>query len=816
MLTYRGKRARAASSESSGTVLPRKISRLENITTSSDPVASPSRIIQRVSMGPTLNAIGTAGGTVMMVAGHYINNGCDIHSTADMDGHRQQLADATNSHLPLSQPLPPEIFYGRDDLVSDILVHISCTEQPRIAILGPGGMGKTSTALHLISHEAVIARYHDRRYYVGLDALSSAGALAQRISRVINAVAGPGESIVEAIHRTLKAAAPTLLLLDNFETVWEAETDHTAIRDLLRKLSDAPSAALMITMRAASPPLGIRWTISHNLPPLFPSPARDVFLAINTAFTNVYNDENDVLDELLRELDYVPLAIHLLAQISLGLSAAFVLKQWREQRTRLLSLDPLTQDKLESVEVSIALSVRSLDVARNPQAIQLLGMLCLLPDGLFQYEERLTIIAKAFPTPIVSDFFLLRKLALIHTSGNKLGVLSPIRHFILAHHPPDTQHVQCLYDIFWQLIDTYAPVGFGPDFIDAKEALGPELGNIVNLIEHAVRCHPGDRVLDVAIKTTWHLCRRGAFIDFQHKVFALVPAADPAVQARYWQVLGQISYIQNRFSEAKDNVTQARDRFLAIGNGRQAADCSYMLGDILRIQCRYSEATDIFTEARNQFLAHGSHAGVTQCLLGLGDVLCLQSRYPEASVALAEARDEFAKIGNRFDATRCLKGLGDIMLMQSKYTEASALLMEAWNDFLIIGSCLGAAECLRSLGQVLQAQGKYNEASAKLNKAQSEFTKSGFPLGAAQCLKCLGQILLAQGKCPDASSVLTAARSQFLRIGNRLGEAQSSKSLGKALIALGKRAEGDILLRQARDLFLEIGLTKEASRCCIK
>ncbi|KAF7970895.1 hypothetical protein HWV62_22650 [Athelia sp. TMB] len=794
MLIHHDKRVRTANYKSIETRRRRKAPRLEGVTVKNDPVASPSQPIQDIAVGPTFNATGTTGGTVMMVAGHYISGDCNIYSTRDIDGHGQRPAEASNPQP--SQLLPPDIFYGRDDLVSDIAVHISRTQQPRIAILGPGGIGKTSAALHMIHHEAVIARYHDRRYFVGLDALSSAGALARVILQAIRAVARPGENTVEAVHRS----------------VWEAEMDHSSIRDLLQKLSNAPSAALVITMRAANPPPGIRWTTSHNLSPLSPPHAKDVFLAINTTFVAVSDDETSILDELLRELDYVPLAIHLLAQISLGLSPAFVLKLWREQKTRLLCLDPFTQDKLESVEVSIALSIASVGVTRNPQAIRLLGVLCLLPDGLLRYEERLTKIAKVIPTSM-SDFFLLRKFALIYISGDKLRVLSPIRHFILQHYPPDGQHVTCICNIFWQLVDSFATVGFGPDANSAKEALGAELGNIGHLIEYAVRHHPSDRLLEIAWKVTWYLCYTGVSTKLERKVAALVPVADLAMQTRHWQVSGATSYNQKIYTEAKNMVTQARKYSLAVGDHLQAAQSGYMLGEILTMQCQYLEATAVFTEARDQLLALDNHAGVTLCLLGLGNVLYLQGRYPEAFAMLAEVRDKFTKMGDQHGATHCSQGMAGVMLMQSEYTEASALLTAARDDFLRIGSRLGAVQCLQTLGDVLQAQGKYDEASTKMNEARSGFLKIGDPLGAAQCLQSLGQVFHARRKSLDASSAMTEPRLQFLRIGDLLGGDRCSRSLGRVLIAQDKRAEGASALRQARDLFLEIGHTEDVSRC---
>ncbi|KAF7972920.1 hypothetical protein HWV62_16572 [Athelia sp. TMB] len=763
-----------------------------------------------VNTSPTFNAIGTSG-TVTMVAGHFINGDYNVYSGVNKIDVILP-SESAGPNPPSAQPLPPDIFYGRDDLISDLAGLVSRTEQPRVAVLGPGGMGKTALALHLIHHETVIARYRNRRYFVGCDALPSAAALAQRILQSIDAVSNPGENPVEAAHRALKAAAPTLLLLDNFESVWEAEADHAAVRDLLRKLVDGPATALVVTMRTASPPPGIRWTIAHNLSPLSPSPARDVFLAINTAFTDVSDDDNAVLDELLKELDYVPLAIHLLAQISLGLSAAFVLKQWREQRTSLLSLDPSTQDKLESIDVSIALSVTSLDVTRNPQAIQLLGMLCLLPDGLLHYEERLAIITRTFLTSM-SDFFLLRKLALVYTSGSKLGVLSPIRHFILAHHPPDTQHAQCIYGIFWKLVDTYALVKYGSDFHDVIKALGPEAGNIASLVEHAAQHDPADRTLEVAINMSWHLYRTQPSTNLLHKVSQLVPGAAPATQARYWRISGDIAAMQSRYPDATRSLAQAQNRFAALGDELQAADCAYGLGEVLRMQDRFGEASALFAEARTHYRALGEHTGVARCLARLGDVLYLQGRYPDASAMLTEARAEFDGIGDRLGATQCLMSLGNIMLMQARYAEAAAMLREARVDYLDIGHRLGVAQCLRSLGNILRMQGRYLEASDALNEARGEFLKIGSSLGAAQCLRSLGDTLRDQGNNTEASSALTEARVLFLEIGDRLGEARCLRSLGRILVAQGSRAEGVASLRRARDLFLEIGLESDAAKC---
>jgi Cdc6-like AAA superfamily ATPase len=59
---------------------------------------------------------------------------------------------------PPSQLIAPEIFFGRDDIVSDFASLIVRNEQTRIAILGASGIGKTSTAPHILHHRDIVTR----------------------------------------------------------------------------------------------------------------------------------------------------------------------------------------------------------------------------------------------------------------------------------------------------------------------------------------------------------------------------------------------------------------------------------------------------------------------------------------------------------------------------------------------------------------------------------------------------------------------------------------------------------------------------------
>src|ERR1700733_11440173 len=147
--------------------------------------------------------------------------------------------------FPPSQPLAPEIFFGRDDIISDFTSLVVRDEQTRLAILGTGGIGKTSTALHILHHQEVVSRYDNRRYFVGCDAVTSAESLATLILQTIQTPIIAGDNILTVLHQALLTAPFTLLLLDNFETAWDLNSGRDRVVDLLQKIENAKRVSLI-------------------------------------------------------------------------------------------------------------------------------------------------------------------------------------------------------------------------------------------------------------------------------------------------------------------------------------------------------------------------------------------------------------------------------------------------------------------------------------------------------------------------------------------------------------------------------------------
>ena len=359
-------------------------------------------------------------------------------------------------------------------------------------------MGKTSTALHILHHSEVKARYGELWYFVGCDSVASGGALTLLILQIIRHNIRPNENSSDVLYRALSSYPCILLLLDNFETVWNSECNRTDICELLSKIVSVPKVSLIITSRGDTPPSGVKCTRVDCLPPLSPESAKDLFLDLHYSETGELEGDHNLMT-LLKELDYIPLTIHLIAQACSGFSSQHMLKMWQEKRTALLQTRGRCPDKLESIKVSISISLSSLDDTDNHQAVQLLAILSLLPDGLLCWEERLGAIGSKFEN-VHRLLQSLRKTLLVFISNNILKVLSPIRHFVTEYHPAAEAHVKALEAYFWNLVVTYATRWPGDSMIEAKRVLEPEMGNLHSLVQNNVQRQPTTETIEIALQ----------------------------------------------------------------------------------------------------------------------------------------------------------------------------------------------------------------------------------------------------------------------------------------------------------------------------
>jgi hypothetical protein len=147
-------------------------------------------------------------------------------------------------------PSEPKIFHGRESELSDIL---QCFSQgtPRIAILGAGGMGKTSIARAVLHHTEITSRYAQHRYFVACDPAATKAELAALIGGHLGL--RPGRDVTHLVVQHFSKGPPSLLILDNLETVWEPTESRSGIEEVLSLLADVAHLSLVVGVQSFLP-----------------------------------------------------------------------------------------------------------------------------------------------------------------------------------------------------------------------------------------------------------------------------------------------------------------------------------------------------------------------------------------------------------------------------------------------------------------------------------------------------------------------------------------------------------------------------------
>ncbi|TDL20131.1 hypothetical protein BD410DRAFT_841490 [Rickenella mellea] len=277
--------------------------------------------------------------------------------------------DETPVEFNAEAPPPPEIFFGRDEYVANVVDMILKKMPARLAILGPGGVGKTAVASAVYHHEQIEAFFQDHRFFITCEAMFSAESLLDTLWVVFGLDVKKQKSL-KVLGDRIKAGPYTLLILDNFETLWDVMIDKMEIQKLFGMLTSniMKKLTVLITMRGTMRPANIVWTrpFLEPLPVLSVEAAKDLYLAVADS-----NEEG--LDALLETVDCLPLAVNLLANLSQqGYSPLELLDMWNKERTHLLNIGG--NDKSENIEVSIALSINSPLMSNNEEALILLKL----------------------------------------------------------------------------------------------------------------------------------------------------------------------------------------------------------------------------------------------------------------------------------------------------------------------------------------------------------------------------------------------------------------------------------------------------------
>ena len=325
--------------------------------------------------------------------------------------------------VPLGElpPPAPRDSFGREELIEKV-VGLAEKLEP-IALIGAGGIGKTSIALTVLHHSRIEDRFGENRRFIRCDQFpASVPHFLARLSKAIGAGVENPEDLTPL--RPLLSSKEMLVILDNAESILDPKaTSAEEIYSVVDELCQFKKLCVCITSRITTVPPRCK---RPAIPTLSMEAACDIFYSI-------YGDDEqpNIINDLLGRLDFHALSITLLATTASQNAWGYdrLAEEWNTQRAQVLQTH---HNKSLAATIELSLSsptFRSL----GPDARDLLAVVAFFPRGVD--EKNLDWL---FPTisnrKNIFDGFCV--LSLTYRSNVFVTMLAPIRDYLS---PQDSQ-----------------------------------------------------------------------------------------------------------------------------------------------------------------------------------------------------------------------------------------------------------------------------------------------------------------------------------------------------------------------------------------
>ncbi len=706
--------------------------------------------------------------------------------------------DAPPTVLPvptLPPPLaPPGLCLGRTADTAAIVRALCSASPAAVLVQGGPGIGKTTLTREAASHPDLIARFGPRRWFVPLETATAAETFDTAVIQAVglDATAGFGAALARL------AEAPTLLVLDNLETPWEAAGG--AVEARLGALAAVPGTALLTSFRGQDAVLGLRWTLRHPVGQLSPADAAALFRDIAPDIPA----DDPCLMPLLAALGGVPLAITLAARRAAPHhSLAALWHEWQSVGTALADWQGADTPRLGSIERSIELSLRSTRLTDAGR--RLFGLLGCLPSGMAAEDIRTLLGPAAFAARTE-----LRAVGLAEERNGRLDLLPPVRDHASRCRKPEGADTAAWCEHYLGLARSLGPKAGAQGGAEAIARLAPEVANL----EAAFAAARTADARNAAVAAAYGFAEllRFSGLGAPAVLHALADscrnAKDAAGEANCKRLLGDIALARSQHDAARAAYEQALPLYRQVGAVLGEADCIRSLGDIALRRSEHDAARAAYEQALPLYRQVGDVLGEANCIQRLGNIALARSQHEAARAAYEQALPLFRRVGDVLGEANCIKSLGNIALARSQHDAARAAYQQALPLYRQVGDVLGEANCIRSLGDIALARSEHDAARAAYQQALPLYRQVGDVVGEANCILSLGDLARAMGDRDEARRQFADALARYQGIGWRNNVALAHERL--ATVTNGAKRAAHVAA--ARETWLEIGLPEQAER----
>jgi tetratricopeptide (TPR) repeat protein len=713
----------------------------------------------------------------------------------------QSPATAEESSLPDQIPPPPKIdFVPRQDrtgtdIVERLKKELTQPQKRLIALWGEGGVGKTTIAAEVV--RALESVFKERIVWASAEKRADF-TYSTLLNEIAVQLGEPGLTTLapqpkEQAVRDLIAGAPTLIILDNFETVLPGE--------------QYPCADFLATRAHCASLITTRQQLSHEAPRHIhvESMSNDeARLFVTRWIEQEAHDPRafDALghDEIIKAADARPYVMQwVLAQIDLALEPRAVLNELAagegevDERVfkRSFELPQLGDDGRAAL---LALSLFTPSASREALA-EVAGF---GTDGI-----RLNEATKRLAT-----------LRLIRTTsgGERLTIEGLTRSQARARLLKDTSTAefhQRFVAHFLHYAQAHAKTT--PEDFAALEA---EKDNILNAMDVAFNLEDWTSVVRLmeAMNSdgvngllTMHGYWDEAIRRGEQALKAAHNLQDEATVARFAHNTAITFQSRGELEEARRLYNESLEIAKRLSNESSIASTLHELGRLAQDQGDLEEARRLYNESLEIKKRLGNQSGIATTLHHLAILAQDQGELEEARRLYNESLKIAKRLGDQRIILSTLHELGRLAQLQGMLEEARRFYDESLEISKRLGDQNNFANTLHELGRLAQAKGTFEEARRLYEESLEIKKRLGAQSGIAISLHALGVLAMVQWKLTEARRLYEESLEITKRLDDKSNIALLFFNMGLLAEVEGQKVEAKQLLSDALNIFEKLG-----------
>ena len=618
-----------------------------------------------------------------------------------------------------------------------------------VALIGAGGIGKTSIALAVLHDNRIKQRFGANRRFIRCDQFPrSLTHFLSRLSNVIGAgVENPGDLTP---LRSFLSSKEMFIILDNAESILDPHgISAQDIYGVVEELSRFNNICLCITSRISTVPPDCE---TLNIPTLSMESAQDVFYCIYKT-----SGQQNLIDNILEQLGFHPLSINLLATVAHHnmWDIDRLAREWNKQRTGLLH----TQHN-KSLAAAIELSLASpMFQELGPDAHGLLGIVAFFPQGINENN-----IDWLFPTistrANIFDKFCI--LSLTYRSNGFITMLAPLRDHLCLKDPKLSPLLTTTKECYFKRLSAQVHPS-EPGFRETRWIVSEDVN-----VEHLLDVFTS---VDANSDDVWPACAGLMRHLYRHKprLTVLGPKIEglPDVHHSKPECLLLLSLLFDSvgdFAERKRLLIHTLQLYREQGDDYQVAQTLASISCANRSLGLFEEGIEQAEEALGNYIQLNDKLGQAHALQKLALLLHGDNQLDSAEEAASKAIDIFLISGNQFDVCQCYRALGDICCSKGNIEAAVSHFKTALGIASSFNWQFQQFWIYYSLAALFFNQGMFDDAHAYIELAKPHVINDDtYLLG--HVLKLQAQFWYHQHKFEEAKSGALYAISAFEKVG---------------------------------------------------